>query len=256
MNKKYLRFRILLAFLFFGCVFSQSPRISTHHQIGWYNYFGTFQLSKNLSLHTEYQWRRNDWITEWQQSLLRIGLNFHLHPRLLVRLGYGWIETFDYGEIPLNAFGKNFTEHRIFEAVQYTSKEGVVDLLQRLMLEQRFIGQYSTPQLESEDSYPLSHRIRYMLRLQVPINFRSENPSSTYLASYDEVFIGFGEHVNANVFDQNRFALLIGHQFNKHLRIEAGYYSQILQYGRKINQQNAFQYNNGIIVNAYITAHL
>uniref|UniRef100_UPI0037BE61AF DUF2490 domain-containing protein n=1 Tax=Flavobacterium sp. TaxID=239 RepID=UPI0037BE61AF len=75
-------------------------------------------------------------------------------------------------------------------------------------------------------------------------------------AAYDEVFIGFGENVNENVFDQNRIGVLLGYQFNSSLRVEGGYLNQILQLGREVNGSNVFQYNNGIIVNALFTFDL
>jgi hypothetical protein len=63
-------------------------------------------------------------------------------------------------------------------------------------------------------------------------------------------FCCFGQNVNANVFDQNRIGVLLGYRFNKHIRLEAGYLNQIVQFGRQINGQAVFQNNNGVIVNA------
>jgi len=126
--------------LFFNPSFGQNNRLNTSNQIGWYTYFGTFKLSNKLGLHMEYQFRRANVITDWQQSLLRLGLNYQLHPAVQVRVGYGWIETFPYGEFPLNGFGKQFTEHRIFQMAQLSQKVGKVDFSHRFMLEQRFVG--------------------------------------------------------------------------------------------------------------------
>lgn len=98
-------------------VIGQNNRITTNNSIGWYNFFGTFNISEKFGIHTEYQWRRNKTITQWQQSLLRVGLNYNLNSRVLFRVGYGWIETYPYGEIPINGMGRDFTEHRIFEMV-------------------------------------------------------------------------------------------------------------------------------------------
>lgn len=71
-----------------------------------------------------------------------------------------------------------------------------------------------------------------------------------YVAVYDQLFLGFGKNVNANIFDQNRIGILMGYSFNKNCRIEGGYLSQTLQLGRLINVQNVFQNKNGLIVNA------
>lgn len=231
-------------------VFCQNNRLNTSETIGWYNYFGTFKLNEKFGLHTEYQFRRDNIITDWQQSLLRVGVNYNLNPRVLFRAGYAWIETFNYGEIPINGFGKDFTEHRIFQMVQLSHKEGIVDLSHRFMLEQRFVGRYSNASLEREDEFPLLHRIRYMFRMQIPLRGKEIIDKTPYVALYDEIFIGFGKNVNANVFDQNRFGLLFGYRFNKNVRVEGGYLNQILQFGRQINGQNVFQNNHGIIINA------
>lgn len=229
--------------------FAQNNRINTRNDIGWFNIFGTVKLSEKFGLHTEYQWRRNNIITNWQQGLLRVGLNYAASPRLLLRLGYAWIETYPYGEFPLNGMGRDFTEHRIFQMAQLSHKEGMVDISHRFMLEQRFVGRYSSAALEKEDEYPLLHRIRYMIRLQAPLKGREIKDKTPYVALYDEVFIGFGKNVNANVFDQNRIGALVGYRFNKSLRLEAGYLNQIVQYGRQIDGRNVFQTNSGVIVN-------
>ena len=140
--------------------------------------------------------------------------------------------------------------------MQLSSKEGRFDFSHRFMLEQRFVGRYTSSNLEHEDEYPLLHRMRYMFRLQLPLKGKENKDNTPYLALYDEVFIGFGENVNANVFDQNRLGVLCGYNFNKKLRLEAGYLNQILQFGRQINNQNVFQYNHGLIVNLYMNIDL
>lgn len=237
-------------------LYAQTNRISDHNSIGWYNYFGTFKLSEHFGVHTEYQWRRDSYITDWQQSLLRVGINYSLNPRVLFRAGYAWVETFPYGDIPLNGFGKDFTEHRFFEMVQLSHKEGIVDISHRFMVEQRFVGKYNSLLSEKEDEYPLLNRMRYMIRLQAPLQGNEIKDNTPYIALYDELFMGFGENVNANIFDQNRIGVLLGYRFSPLLRIEGGYLSQIVQFGRQIGGKNVIQYNNGIILNANISIDL
>lgn len=247
------KLKLIIVILFLGSSqnsFTQNTRLNTNNNIGWYNYFGTFKVSQKFGIHSEYQFRRNETITEWQQSLLRLGVNYQLNPKIQLRLGYAWIETFPYGEIPINGMGKDFTEHRLFQMATITDKVSIVDLSHRLMLEQRWVGRYSNANLKNEDEFPLLHRFRYMFRLQVPLKGKEIKDKTPYLATYDEIFIGFGKNVNENIFDQNRFGILLGYRFNPSIRIEAGYLNQILQLGREVNNRNVFQQNNGIIVNA------
>lgn len=248
MQKKILT--LLPAILLCHAIVAQNNRLNTSESIGWYNYFGSVKLTEKFGIHTEYQFRREDYIVNWQQSLLRIGANYQLTPRVLFRLGYAWIETFPYGEIPLNGLGRDFTEHRIFQMSQLAHDEGIVNFSHRVMLEQRFVGRYSAANISREDEFPLMHRIRYMFRMQVPLKGKAIEDKTPYWALYDEVFIGFGKNVNANVFDQNRIGVLLGYRWNKNIRIEAGYLNQILQFGRQIKGKNVFQNNNGLIINA------
>ncbi|MCM0042150.1 MAG: DUF2490 domain-containing protein [Algoriphagus sp.] len=252
-SKHFVLAVILFFFLSSTLVFAQTNRLKTSNQIGWYTYFGTFKLSHKLGLHTEYQFRRNELISYWQQSLLRIGLNYTLHPAVQVRVGYGWIETFPYGEYPLNGFGKQFTEHRIFQMAQLSQKVGKVDFSHRFMLEQRFVGKYASANSTRENEFPLLHRMRYLVRMQVPLKGNEIQDKTPYLAVYDEVFIGFGKNVYTNVFDQNRIGVLLGYRFNKTIRLEGGYLNQSLQYGRLINGKNGFQHNNGLLIHSNFT---
>ena len=229
---------------------SGQNRISNHNNIGWYAYNGTFKLDSKFSIHTEYQWRRNDYIQTWQQSLLRLGINYQANSNLQLRLGYAWAETFPYGEIPINGMGKDFTEHRIYEMATVSDKIGKIDLSHRFMLEQRWVGRYSNASLMSEDQYPFLNRARYMIRLQMPLKGTSITDKTPYAAVYDEVMIGFGKNVGENIFDQNRIGILLGYKFNNMIRLEGGYLNQIVQLGREVEGKNVFQYNNGFIISA------
>jgi hypothetical protein len=232
---------------------AQNTRISNDNTIGWFNYFGTFKLNNKFSLHTEYQWRRAELTQQAQQGLLRVGVNYALHNTVQLRVGYAWIETFPYGEIPINGMGKDFTEHRLYQMLTLNgSKINKLELQHRLMLEQRWIGRYSSPILTNEDDWLYMNRLRYMLRLQMPLKGDAIKDKTPYAAVYNEVFVGFGKNVNENVFDQNRLGVLLGYRFNSTLRMEGGYIGQTLQLGREVNNQNVFQYNNGLILNTIV----
>jgi hypothetical protein len=228
---------------------AQSTRINDRNTIGWWNYFGTFQLTDKWSLHTEYQWRREAIVSNGQQSLLRLGVNYQLSAKVQLRLGYGWIETYVYGDIPIQAAGKTFTEHRSWQMVTFNDKAGRFDLSHRFMLEQRWIGRFTNPASVKEDDFFYVNRARYLFRMQYPLKGNTLDDKEPYFAAYDELFTGFGNNVNENVFDQNRLGLLVGYRFNKTCRIEGGYFNQVLQLPREVNGRNVFQRNSGVILN-------
>ena len=252
MNLKSVCLVPVILFIMNQAAFGQNNRLHTSNTIGWYNYFGTFQVTKKMGVHTEYQCRRNNIVTDWQQSLLRVGVNYNLNKRLMFRVGYAWIETFPYGEYSINGFGKEFTEHRLFEMVQLSHNEGIVEMYHRLMIEQRFVGKYSSSNQTSEDNFQQLNRVRYNIKLQLPLKGNTIKNHTPYVTLYDEIFIGFGKNVNTNIFDQNRVGALLGYRFNENIKIEGGYLNQTLQFGRQINGQPIFQHNNGLIINANI----
>jgi hypothetical protein len=242
----------LFSMVFLSNLSAQNTRINDKNEIGWYNYFGTFKIADKYSIHSEFQARRTNYISDKQQNLLRVGINYHANPKLLLRLGYALVETYPYGEYAINAQGKDFTEHRIFQMATINDKISKFELSHRFMLEQRFVGRYSKPELTVEDDYVFMNRLRYMFRIQMPLKGKEIKDNTPYIAAYDEIFIGFGKNVNENVFDQNRIGLLMGYRFNSNFRIEGGYLNQTVQLGREINQRNVFQSNNGFIINTLL----
>jgi hypothetical protein len=102
---------LFLVLVCFNRLQAQNSRLNDNNTIGWYNYFGTLKLDNKWGLVSEYQWRRNNLIADPQQNLLRVGINYQLHPNIQLRVGYALIETAAYGDIPINGFGKDFTEH-------------------------------------------------------------------------------------------------------------------------------------------------
>ncbi len=228
---------------------AQNNRISDHNTIAWISNTATIKMNNKWGIHTEYQWRREELFTNWQQSLLRLGINYTLNDKLLLRGGFGWIETYNYGDYPLQAAGKQFPEFRFFQAAQLTDKSGQVEILHRFMLEQRWLGRYLNPQSTKADDFVFLNRFRYMFRMQMPFKRKQIINKFFYAALYDEMLIGFGKNVGDNVFDQNRLGILLGYRFNNKVRVEGGFFSQIVQLGRRINGNSVFQYNNGIIIN-------
>ncbi len=231
---------------------AQNTRIKDYNSIGWYAATGTFFFHKKWSAHVEYQWRRDEIISKWQQSLLRTGINYHANSNLTIRAGYAWAETYNYGDHPINAFGKTFTEHRLYEAATLTQRTGSVDINHRFLLEQRWLPRYASAASVKPEEWLFVNRARYMLRLQHALKGKTLEDKEPYIAVYDELLIGFGKNVNENIFDQNRLALLLGYRFNSSFRIEGGYLNQTLQLGREVTGRNVFQHNNGLIISCII----
>lgn len=235
---------------------AQQPRLNDHNTIGWLANFTTLRVAERWSIHLEHQIRRDELVAAKQQSLSRMGVNYIVNDKLTLRAGYAWIETYPYGDHPIQGSGREFPENRTYQMATLSNPVGRVGITHRFMLEQRWVGSYSQSELPTPDRVSYLNRARYMLRVQVPIGKPTMGDKTAYLAAYDEVFIGFGKNVGANVFDQNRLGLMAGYRFSPVFRVEGGYLQQIVQLGRLVDNRNVFQYNNGVIINTYIDLNL
>ena len=127
-------------------------------QMSWYMLFGNHRLTDDLGLHTEYQFRRTGLGADWQQSLLRLGLDWHRDDQYVVTGGYGWIRSFPYGEQPI---GETFDEHRIWQQLITKSVTGSFKWMHRYRLEQRYMDRPSGASWQ--------HRARYFVQITWPV---------------------------------------------------------------------------------------
>lgn len=239
--------KIILVIVIFSVIdsFGQN-RLSESNFIGWY----TLNFSKNFNskwgVQGEIQWRRNHLITDWQQGLYRVGLNYNVNAQVQLQTGFAYIDTYPYGEYNIASIAKTFPEYRTHQQVILKSKIGNVNSLSRLRLEQRWVGRYTNINLSKPDQSAFFNRVRYMYRLDIPLK------GNWTTSVFDEVMIQFGKQVGENIFDQNRIGLLLGYRINNQVKIEVGFLNQTIQLGREINNKNVYQYNSGLLLNTTI----
>lgn len=226
--------------------FAQNDRLTDRNNTNWLQVFNTIKIDKKWSIHAEYQWRRTYGLKDWQQSLLRIGINRKLNENITAHLGYGWIETFPYGDFPIASAG-TFPEHRIYEQISFKQPFKKWILTHRFRIEQRWLGRVQPGTDRIIEAWTFLHRFRYQFRTQFAIT------SKWYAVAADEIFIGAGKNVGVNIFDQNRIFLSAGYKLNQNVSIEAGYFNQTLQQGRRVNNKTIMQSNNGINAALYLS---
>ena len=169
----------------------------------WYMYFGTNQVTDKLSIHTEAQFRFYEVASNFNQLLLRTGLNYHINDNAIATFGYAFIGTDNtYLEFPGE---EDSQEHRIFQQFILKNEVGKVKFEHRYRLEQRFISTQFDDFTE--------HRARYRLQLTYPIT------EHWFINAYDEVFINLQEPI----FGQNRLYGALGYKVNADLSLQLGY---------------------------------
>lgn len=222
--------KIRTFFLFLFLFLSHDAQLFAQKQIttqahGWYMFFGNHRISDRWGIHTEYQWRRNDVIQNWQQSLLRLGVDYYTKQGPQLTAGYGWIVTYPYGNQPITY---TFNEHRIWEQLILSQKTGRFYFHHRLRIEQRLL---ETKKMNNEsehmfDKYIFRNRARYRFLVSFPLTKKEMTENTLFISVYDEPFLGFGAGIGKNVLDQNRLYAALGWMFNKNVNIQLGYLNQ------------------------------
>ncbi len=190
-------------FLFLGILTINAQQPGEDEMGAWYMYFGTNKISERLSIHTEAQFRFYETTSNFNQMLLRTGLNYHIDPNAIATGGYAFIDTdnnfYEFeGEV-------NSKEHRIFE--QFILKNKVWEFLfeHRYRLEQRF--------LDFGETTDTQHRARYRIQMTLPLT------NTFFLNFYDELFINLQD----DLFGQNRLYGAVGVNITENTSIQLGY---------------------------------
>lgn len=193
---------ITLMFLF-ATLFTHAQETGENKWGAWYMYFGTFKIAEKLSIHTEAQFRYYEMTDNFNQMLLRTGLNYHINDKYTVTAGYGFIETDGrFEEFPNEP---NASEHRIFEQLVINNHWGKVNLNHRYRIEQRV--------LNNAGDNDFQNRIRYRLQVSYPLS------DIFYIDVYDEVFL----NLQNEVFGQNRLYGAVRAKLNDNLQLAVGY---------------------------------
>lgn len=200
--------RLLLLVLLIGSIQGKAQSIEEENLGSWIMFFGNSKLSENYSLHTEAQLRLYEPLSNFNQLLLRVGLNYHINNKSMLSLGYGYIPTASFD---LEQFQASSIEHRVWEQFILTNNIGRLFFEHRYRVEQRWIS------AASKNIY--LDRLRYRLLLNIPINNAGLIDNTLFLSFYDEIFL----NVTEAPFDQNRLYAALGYKFNKALSVQTGY---------------------------------
>lgn len=190
-------------FVLFGLCVANAQQPGEEEMGAWYMYFGTNKVSERFSIHSEAQFRFYETTGNFNQMLLRTGLNYHIDSNTIATAGYAFIDTdnnfYEFeGEI-------NSKEHRIFE--QFILKNKVWEFLfeHRYRLEQRF--------LDFGEITDTQHRARYRIQMTLPLT------NTFYLNFYDELFINLQD----DLFGQNRLYGAVGVNITENTSLQLGY---------------------------------
>jgi Protein of unknown function (DUF2490) len=229
--------RTLLPAMLAPVLLAAQDRILDHNAHGWYIYFGDHPIAKSRwGVHLEGQYRRHNVITQWQQLLLRPGVNFQATPKVMLTAGYAYVRSYVYSEHA--APGPATPEHRLWEQAWIRYKTGNIGWSTRLRFENRFV--WNNP------GYRYENRFRAWQQIRVPIAPRK------YFTAYDEFWVYVKPYVSNSWFDQNRAYAAIGFEFRPTLRLEIGYMNQAIL----VRNGSRLELNHTFMLSLFSTARI
>ncbi|WP_133272316.1 DUF2490 domain-containing protein [Hymenobacter radiodurans] len=233
-------------------VLSQSTeRIIDRNAIGWFTYNGDHKIAPQWAVHTEVQLRRTRLGLGRQQLLSRLGFVYSHTEQVTLSGGYTQLTTYPYGDYPTAGLGEATPENRAYEDVTLASTYGRLQLTHRFRLEQRWLGQLDESCPKQVANWEYQNRARYQVAGEIPLQGPTIDDGELYFTFFDELFIGFGQNVGRNVFNQNRISGGLGYQIRDNWKLELNYLNQWTQHAEPApnTQQSVFENNNGFRLN-------
>jgi hypothetical protein len=210
------------------CLFAQLNK--TVPKIGnWTMLFGQVRLNEKIGIHVETQFRDYKLYHQPEQILFRTGAVYHINSSANITIGCALVNNFLYNDERFE--NPYMTENRLWQQLLMKNNLGRFLFEHRYRVEQRW--------LKSQNNHLYRDRIRYLLRLNIPLNKKTIENNTLYLSFYDELFV----NITSSPFDRNRLFGALGFQFGNGLNLQLGYMAQTVGIYTKHYVQTAINYN-------------
>jgi Protein of unknown function (DUF2490) len=208
MSGYHLRAAIVIAVLVFPAA-AQDRQLEQNFRV-WFAYFGDHPFGDSRwGVHLEGQIRRQDGLADWQQLVLRPGVNYQANRFLMLSAGYAYVRSYPRDPLGLR------NENRIWEQSLLRYSTGKVAWSSRYRFENRFIE-------ETSGAYRFENRFRALQQATVPVS------KHFYVTGYDEIFVWVPPYQASSLFDQNRAYAGLGFNIKPGWRFESAYMNQAL----------------------------
>ena len=216
--------------------YAQEKHTEYYNQV-WLGYFNQTRFSDKWGVWVDLHLRtKEDFFTNFSQSILRFGLTYYLNDATKLTVGYAYVSNYPAD----NHEGVTQPEHRAWQQIQWHNKYAKIRTMQWFRLEEKFKRKILN-ESELASGYTFNYKMRYNFYLQAPLSKKGIQPNTLSFVVNDEVHINFGKQVVYNYFDQNRFFLGLSFQTNRTDNLQFGYMNlfQQLPSGNKYKMVNA-----------------
>lgn len=191
---------------------SSEKQVNSYIQ-SWVSLNSTLRFSKYWGMVADVHVRRDDIISEPYFYFLRTGISYWISGKYPVILGVAHL-----WQAPETGNRTWSDENRIYQQWSAVQKQGIVSVLHRIRLEQRWKDHIVNDEVVGDKLFSL--RLRYLASFDFRI---FANPKIPSLVVSDEVLVQFGKSITYNTFDQNRLFIGVKEQLSRKLSCDLGY---------------------------------
>jgi len=211
--KKYF-----IALLFVLTIKSVNAQVVETNETGsWFSLINKFKVSEKFYFSNVFQLRRVNFSETARIFLIAPGANYKIKKNLTGSVGYMYLNFYQEG-IRISSLDY---EHRIWEAISYSSTLGKVKIGHRFMLEQRYFTRVS-------GTTAYSNRLRYRINFDFNL-FKLKNDKYILGKVSEEIRIRSDSGFNEPEFDQNNFGVFLGYKLLNNSKVYAGYQRNFYQ---------------------------
>ncbi len=208
MRKRFLYVLLLIP------LFSMAQTVENYSS--WNSVIIDYKLNSNFYLKNESHFRRTNFLSDWQQILLRPSFHYVANKTLDIAAGYTYSRNFRNTS--------NFNENDIWEQLLLSHHSGASSFKHRFRFEQRFIdkvveqpnGGFTT------DGTNFKMRFRYRFTWGIPL-FKIKDNKKLSLTAFDEIWLNTEEGIVPRSVNQNWFYSGVSYPIFKNASLGMGY---------------------------------
>lgn len=158
------------------------------HSGAWHTLLLKHKINSKFTIKNELHVRRTQFYSQWQQLLLRPGLDYALTKNTTLSAGYSYIKNYSENGHAL--------EHNVWEEISLSNSVQSIDIKHRFRFEQRFSQTFTSCE------YKHSNRFRYRITLKKPIAKINENQILKAVA-FNEIWLNTRNGIQPQSINQN-----------------------------------------------------
>ncbi|MDY8136148.1 DUF2490 domain-containing protein [Aquimarina sp. 2201CG5-10] len=183
---------ILLLYLPLFC-YSQK---SGNEYSSWNSLILDYHINDHFYIKNEAHFRRTNYLSNWQQILIRPSIHYQLNNEVDLATGYSYARNYNSA--------KDFDENNLWQQVLLSHKSSILKFKHRFRYEERFIEQVQlvSPGIYHSNGIHFSTRFRYRFTFSLPLLKVTDHKKIGFTA-FDEIWLNTDKGIVPKSLNQN-----------------------------------------------------